>query len=270
LFGETFDYAQSSGRRELSNLKRTNDFPSSFLSLPGWVGSGPFFSFFKFSNVRRKSRRTDGVRVELHGSRKAARFARLKRNVAQERRKDLTDYRDESTFSFDPSRIPVKQLQDRENRVAKKKLDGRKGVLLSSVTRKRKKSRRRRPPPSQQQHQQRRCAGVETDPETTTAAVDESATPRPDGGATISADDDSAGSSRRSSTTCRKPNVSPPRPAANPLDDTRSPQPDIPPPQPEPPPTAAASTTAKSMAAADTLRPCASQGEYRFSGPYTV
>lgn len=183
----------------------------------------------------------------------------------------MTDYRDESTFSFDPSRIPVKQL-DKESRT-KKKLDGRKGVLLSSVTRKRKKSRRRRPlsqhrnqpelqPGQLQQHQQQHApqdygAAMETDPEPDVAASDALATQT--GGATTSADDgDDSGS--RSSTPCRKcESTSPPNPPAAP-----SPHPVTPPPQPEPPPVAGAATVAKSTAAADTLRPCAlvaSQGE---------
>ncbi|XP_075215259.1 na channel protein 60E [Lycorma delicatula] len=58
----------------------------------------------------------------------------------EERRKDLTDHRDDSTFSFDPSRIPVKQL-DKKNR---RKIDSRKGVLLSSYTRKKTRRRKRR------------------------------------------------------------------------------------------------------------------------------
>ncbi|RZF45624.1 hypothetical protein LSTR_LSTR010575, partial [Laodelphax striatellus] len=58
----------------------------------------------------------------------------------EERRKDLTDHRDDSTFSFDPSRIPVKQL-DKKNR---RKIDARKGVLLSSYTRKKTRRRKRR------------------------------------------------------------------------------------------------------------------------------
>lgn len=58
----------------------------------------------------------------------------------QERRKDLTEHRDDSTFSFDPSKIPVKQLE-KEN---KRKIDSRKGLLLSSYTRKRTRRRKRR------------------------------------------------------------------------------------------------------------------------------
>lgn len=57
----------------------------------------------------------------------------------EERRKDLTDHRDDSTFSFDPSRIPVKALEKNQ---PKKKIDSRKGVLLASYSRK--KSRRRK------------------------------------------------------------------------------------------------------------------------------
>lgn len=48
------------------------------------------------------------------------------------------DHRDDSTFSFDPSNLDVKRL-DKNN---KKKIDSRKGVLLSSYSRK--KTRRRK------------------------------------------------------------------------------------------------------------------------------
>ncbi|XP_018908856.2 sodium channel protein 60E isoform X1 [Bemisia tabaci] len=58
----------------------------------------------------------------------------------EERRKDLTDHRDDSTFSFDPSKIPVKQL----DRNAVKKIDARKGVLLSSYSKKKSRRRKRR------------------------------------------------------------------------------------------------------------------------------
>lgn len=57
----------------------------------------------------------------------------------QERRKDLTDHRDDSTFSFDPSTINVKQL-DRNKR---KRVDSRKGVLLASYSRKKTRRRKR-------------------------------------------------------------------------------------------------------------------------------
>nr|CAD7432951.1 unnamed protein product [Timema monikensis] len=50
----------------------------------------------------------------------------------EEKRKDLTDHRDDSTFSFDPSNINVKQLEKNK----RKRLDSRKGVLLASYTRK--------------------------------------------------------------------------------------------------------------------------------------
>ncbi|XP_060840195.1 sodium channel protein 60E-like isoform X3 [Rhopalosiphum padi] len=180
----------------------------------------------------------------------------------EERRKDLTDYRDESTFSFDPSRIPVKQLQDRQNR-EKKKVDGRKGVLLSSVTRKRKKSRRRRTPsqqrsqqPEQQQQQNPTndqdgtidgvtdAAEPEVDIVATTATVASEADPS---AVTVALDDceDDEDSGSRSSTPRRKPSRSPDPPA----------QPVTPPPQPEPPPVTSATT--KPNVAADSLRPCA-------------
>ncbi|XP_076234507.1 sodium channel protein 60E isoform X2 [Calliopsis andreniformis] len=57
----------------------------------------------------------------------------------EERRKDLTDHRDDSTFSFDPTKINVKTLAKEKQ----KKLDARKGVLLSSYTRKKTRKRRR-------------------------------------------------------------------------------------------------------------------------------
>lgn len=190
-------------------------------------------------------------------------------DVLQERRKDLTDYRDESTFSFDPSRIPVKQLQDRQNR-DKKKVDGRKGMLLSSVTRKRKKSRRRRTPSQQRSQpelqlelQQRNATddrdtldgGMEVDPdveivassatvlasETETSAVAVALDHGEDG----DDGDDGDDSGSRSSTPQRKLSRSPDPPA----------QPVTPPPQPEPPP--ATSAVAKPNVAADSLRPCA-------------
>ncbi|EDW31559.1 GL11199 [Drosophila persimilis] len=46
----------------------------------------------------------------------------------EERKKDLLDHRDDSTFSFDPSVLNVKKL----NKNNKKRIDSRKGVLLAS------------------------------------------------------------------------------------------------------------------------------------------
>lgn len=177
----------------------------------------------------------------------------------------MTDYRDESTFSFDPSRIPVKQL-GKDNKT-KKKVDGRKGVLLSSVTRKRKKSRRRRTPSQQrlqsdhqqpeQQHQyapddegtDEGAPAAETDAGPEDATVDASMVPA---GATTSADDfeDSGGS--RFSTPRRKPPLS-----SHDQPKAPSPHPATPPPQPEPPPVAVDATSVAAKSAADTLRPCA-------------
>ncbi|XP_017892199.1 sodium channel protein 60E-like isoform X2 [Ceratina calcarata] len=57
----------------------------------------------------------------------------------EERRKDLTDHREDSTFSFDPTKINVKTLAKEKQ----KKLDARKGVLLSSYTRKKTRRRKR-------------------------------------------------------------------------------------------------------------------------------
>lgn len=189
-------------------------------------------------------------------------------NVLQERRKDLTDYRDESTFSFDPSRIPVKQLQDRQNR-EKKKVDGRKGVLLSSVTRKRKKSRRRRTPsqqrsqqPEQQQPEPQQQQNTTDDRDGTVDGVIDAAEQEVEIVATMASEadvsavavalgdcEDGEDSCSRSSTPRRKPSRSPDPPA----------QPVTPPPQPEPPPGTSGISTAvtKPNVAADSLRPCA-------------
>lgn len=59
----------------------------------------------------------------------------------EERKKDLLEHRDDSTFSFDPSILNVKKL----NKNSKKKIDSRKGVLLASYTRK--KTRRKKVKP---------------------------------------------------------------------------------------------------------------------------
>ncbi|XP_051859441.1 sodium channel protein 60E isoform X1 [Drosophila albomicans] len=56
----------------------------------------------------------------------------------EERKKDLLDHRDDSTFSFDPSVLSVKKL----NKNNKKKIDSRKGVLLASYSKK--KTRRKK------------------------------------------------------------------------------------------------------------------------------
>lgn len=52
----------------------------------------------------------------------------------------MCDHREDSTFSFDPTRIPIKKL-DKNNR---RKMDARKGLLLSSYGRKRTRRRKRR------------------------------------------------------------------------------------------------------------------------------
>lgn len=56
----------------------------------------------------------------------------------EERRKDLIDHRDDSTFSFDPTHLNLKQL----NKQASKKFDTRKNILMASYSRK--KTRRRK------------------------------------------------------------------------------------------------------------------------------
>lgn len=48
------------------------------------------------------------------------------------------DHRDDSTFSFDPTNLSVKQL----DKNFKKKIDSKKGVLLSSYTRKKTKRKK--------------------------------------------------------------------------------------------------------------------------------
>ncbi|KAL1502277.1 hypothetical protein ABEB36_007443 [Hypothenemus hampei] len=57
----------------------------------------------------------------------------------EERKKELVDHREDSTFSFDPTNLNVKRL----SRQKIKKIDARKGVLLSSYTRKRTRRRKR-------------------------------------------------------------------------------------------------------------------------------
>jgi voltage-gated cation channel len=56
----------------------------------------------------------------------------------EERRKDLIDHRDDSTFSFDPTSLSIKQL----SKQASKKFDSKKNVLMASYSRK--KTRRRK------------------------------------------------------------------------------------------------------------------------------
>lgn len=57
----------------------------------------------------------------------------------EERRKDLIDHRDDSTFSFDPSALSLKQL----SKQAGKKFDTKKNVLMASYSRKKTKRRRK-------------------------------------------------------------------------------------------------------------------------------
>ncbi|KAG5893248.1 hypothetical protein JTB14_013408 [Gonioctena quinquepunctata] len=57
----------------------------------------------------------------------------------EERKKELVDHREDSTFSFDPTNLNVKKL----SRQKIKKIDARKGVLLSSYTRKKTRRRKR-------------------------------------------------------------------------------------------------------------------------------
>ncbi|CAH2234224.1 jg16673 [Pararge aegeria aegeria] len=56
-----------------------------------------------------------------------------------ERKKDLNEHRDDSTFSFDPSSLSVRTLA----KDSKKRIDARKGLLLASYSRKRTRRRKR-------------------------------------------------------------------------------------------------------------------------------
>ncbi|KAG5676938.1 hypothetical protein PVAND_006734 [Polypedilum vanderplanki] len=56
----------------------------------------------------------------------------------EERRKDLIDHRDDSTFSFDPTNLNLKQL----SKQASKKFDSKRNILMASYSRK--KTRRRK------------------------------------------------------------------------------------------------------------------------------
>lgn len=57
----------------------------------------------------------------------------------EERRKDLIDHRDDSTFSFDPAHLNLKQL----TKQSAKKTDQRKNMLLASYSRKKTKRRKK-------------------------------------------------------------------------------------------------------------------------------
>ncbi|XP_050308218.1 sodium channel protein 60E [Anthonomus grandis grandis] len=57
----------------------------------------------------------------------------------EERKKELVDHREDSTFSFDPTVLNVKRLSKHKM----KKIDARKGVLLSSYSRKKTRRRKR-------------------------------------------------------------------------------------------------------------------------------
>ncbi|VVC95939.1 unnamed protein product [Leptidea sinapis] len=57
----------------------------------------------------------------------------------EERKKDLNEHRDDSTFSFDPSSLAVRTLAKDK----KKRIDARKGLLLASYSRKRTRRRKR-------------------------------------------------------------------------------------------------------------------------------
>lgn len=59
--------------------------------------------------------------------------------LIQERKKDLNEHRDDSTFSFDPSSLSVRTLA----KDSKKRIDARKGLLLASYSRKRTRRRKR-------------------------------------------------------------------------------------------------------------------------------
>lgn len=57
----------------------------------------------------------------------------------EERRKDLIDHRDDSTFSFDPTHLHLKQL----SKTSSKKFDTKQNVLMASYSRKKTKRRRK-------------------------------------------------------------------------------------------------------------------------------
>ncbi|CAF4914237.1 unnamed protein product [Pieris macdunnoughi] len=57
----------------------------------------------------------------------------------EERKKDLNEHREDSTFSFDPSSLAVRTL----GKDKKKRIDARKGLLLASYSRKRTRRRKR-------------------------------------------------------------------------------------------------------------------------------
>ncbi|XP_068620677.1 sodium channel protein 60E [Battus philenor] len=57
----------------------------------------------------------------------------------EERKKDLNEHRDDSTFSFDPTSLSVRTLA----KDSKKRIDARKGLLLASYSRKRTRRRKR-------------------------------------------------------------------------------------------------------------------------------
>lgn len=60
-------------------------------------------------------------------------------SISQERKKDLTEHRDDSTFSFDPSCLDVRKL----DKNSQKRIDARKGVLLASYSRKKMRRKKR-------------------------------------------------------------------------------------------------------------------------------
>ncbi|GBP17474.1 Sodium channel protein 60E [Eumeta japonica] len=57
----------------------------------------------------------------------------------EERKKDLNEHRDDSTFSFDPTSLAVRTL----GKDSRKRIDARKGLLLASYSRKRTRRRKR-------------------------------------------------------------------------------------------------------------------------------
>lgn len=57
----------------------------------------------------------------------------------EERRKDLIDHRDDSTFSFDPTHLNIKQL----SKQASKKFDSKRNILMASYSRKKTKRRKK-------------------------------------------------------------------------------------------------------------------------------
>jgi voltage-gated cation channel len=102
----------------------------------------------------------------------------------EERRKDLMDHRDDSTFSFDPTNLSIKQL----SKTAGKKFDSKKNVLMASYSRKKTKRRRKGKDAKPTNNNNNNVADTNTNNNSNSEALDDnksdnksrSATPTPD------------------------------------------------------------------------------------------